>query len=220
MKKSLPLGTVVLILVLALASIGIGYGLWAETLTIRGTVYTGDVDLELTGPVEIDDGNDFNDGKLGNGVWDMDEAEGKDVGLCYARLLDQYTMEVVVENAYPYYNCFIRYDVHNAGSIPIHLFGPDYFYDVDDDGIVEDSEFFGTGGPGVYFTIDTDEIHINTFPDCDFVDGQQVHPSEWGYCDLHISLYQAAAEKDVHRFQVRWWGRQWNETWENPPWRP
>ena len=46
-KKSLPVGTLFIILVIALALMGVGYALWSETLTISGTVNTGEVDVEF-----------------------------------------------------------------------------------------------------------------------------------------------------------------------------
>jgi predicted ribosomally synthesized peptide with SipW-like signal peptide len=218
-RKGLSIGTIVVILIVALAAIGVAYGLWSQTVKISGTVHTGTVDLHLTGPMEIDRGNNFNDGKMGNGVNDNDQYLGKNVGRCEAVLVDDWHMRVTVTNAYPEFNCFVRYDLHNTGTIPLDVYGPDYFFDWDEDGVIQEDEFVGTGGPGVYYTINTDEIHINTFPACTITDGQQVDAGGSGYCDLHISLYQGAREDKVYTFEVRWWGRQWNEYWELPPWR-
>ena len=47
-KKALPIGTIFMILVIALAFLGVGYALWSETLTISGTVSTGEVDVEFS----------------------------------------------------------------------------------------------------------------------------------------------------------------------------
>ena len=49
-KKSLPIGTMFMVLVIALALLGVGYALWSETLTIPGSVQTGEVDVALTDP--------------------------------------------------------------------------------------------------------------------------------------------------------------------------
>ncbi len=52
-RKKLPVGTMFLVLVIALAFLGVGYALWSETLTISGTVTTGEVDVEFSQhPVE------------------------------------------------------------------------------------------------------------------------------------------------------------------------
>jgi hypothetical protein len=34
------------------------------------------------------------------------------------------THEVTVANGYPSFNCFIKWDVHNTGTIPIHIYRP------------------------------------------------------------------------------------------------
>ncbi len=47
-KKALPVGTMFLVLVIALAFLGVGYAFWSETLTISGTVETGEVDVEFS----------------------------------------------------------------------------------------------------------------------------------------------------------------------------
>ena len=44
MKK---LGLICMSLVLALGALGVGYAMWSDTLTIDGTVTTGDVDIDL-----------------------------------------------------------------------------------------------------------------------------------------------------------------------------
>lgn len=47
--KSAKLGAMFLISVLALAGIGMGYAAWTDTITIEGTVNTGNVDLAVRG---------------------------------------------------------------------------------------------------------------------------------------------------------------------------
>jgi len=42
-------GLLVMALVLALGTLGVGYAAWTDTITIDGTVNTGDVDLEIIG---------------------------------------------------------------------------------------------------------------------------------------------------------------------------
>jgi hypothetical protein len=204
-KRGLPIGTLLLILVLALATVGVGYGLWSKTLYIDGTVYTGVLDAGLS-IKEVDQSYSFNDGLIGNGIWDDDEWEGKDIGECYAELIDPWTMEVTVTNGYPFFNCFVLYDVHNPGTIPFDLYGPDYFYG---------GVFVGTGG---LYTIDTPELHVNTFPPPCFEDGMQVDPGDEVLCSLHIALYQQAEMNATYTFQVKFFARQWNEE-VVPPWR-
>lgn len=212
-RKTLSAGTMGMLLVFALASVGVGYGLWSQELLINGFVFTGEMDAELS-LEEIDESASFDglcpaggfsigkdcddDGSLND---DM-EAEGKDVGLCTARLINPYTMEVVLRNTYPSFNCFIRWDVHNSGSIPIHIYRPDYFYNGD-----------YVGG-----AINTPELHVNGWPPDCFADLTQLEPSQRAFCNLHIHVNQPARENSEYRFQIRVFSRQWNEIVE-PPWR-
>ena len=46
MKKSLPIGMIVVILLLALAATGIAYGYWTDQVKINGAVQTGELDVE------------------------------------------------------------------------------------------------------------------------------------------------------------------------------
>ena len=46
--KSAKLGAMFLISVLALAGIGMGYAAWTDTITIDGTINTGDVEWHFT----------------------------------------------------------------------------------------------------------------------------------------------------------------------------
>ncbi|MFQ5931944.1 MAG: hypothetical protein ACE5MM_06025, partial [Nitrospiraceae bacterium] len=55
-RRSLPIGTLFVVLVVALAAIGVGYGLWSQSLFIRGTVQTGNVSAEFRGAFSDDDG--------------------------------------------------------------------------------------------------------------------------------------------------------------------
>jgi hypothetical protein len=212
--RGLPIGVVVVVLILALATIGVGYGLWSQTLVINGTVHTGEMDSALS-VEEIDQTYDFNDfcptggysiGQDCDGdtfLNDDMEAEGKDVAGCTAALVDEYTMQVTVTNGYPSFNCFIRWNVANTGSIPIHIYRPDYFY------------------AGVYYPngINTAELHVNGWPPICYLDGTQLEPGEEAYCNLHIHVNQGAAELGTYTFLIKVFTRQWNEI-VPPPWRP
>jgi len=45
--KTAKIGAIFLISIMALAGIGAGYAAWTDTITIKGTVNTGDVDLDI-----------------------------------------------------------------------------------------------------------------------------------------------------------------------------
>lgn len=118
-RKALPLGTLALLLILALATVGVGYGLWAEILKIDGTVTTGNVDVELS-IQEVDQGDfpEFNQ----NDVWDDNEEElyGKDVADCKVELLEENNrLRITITEGYPSFWCWVEFDVHGLGSIPV-----------------------------------------------------------------------------------------------------
>lgn len=109
--KTMKIGAIFLVSALALAGIGASYALWSETLTINGTINTGNVDVEWS----IKD------------VWDD---ETKDVSDITATIEDDGTMTVTITNAYPCVNYYVRFDIHCLGTVPVHfqdfvITGPD-----------------------------------------------------------------------------------------------
>lgn len=130
-KKSLPVGTLFIILAIALAFLGVGYALWSETLTIEGTVETGEVDVEFSaGPVEecVDV----------SGVLTCPEPPEKaDAANCTVEWLgpsddsdgkDQ--LQVSVTGMYPSYHCKVSFDVTSTGSVPVHVWLPEPVGDI------------------------------------------------------------------------------------------
>jgi hypothetical protein len=133
-KKALPVGTMFLVLVIALAVLGVGYALWSETLTIQGTVQTGEVDVEFsTHPVEecIDI----------NGVLTCPEPPEKaDAANCTVEWLGGDTdpngdnganlLQVSVTGMYPSYHCKVGFDVTSTGNVPVHVWLPEATGDI------------------------------------------------------------------------------------------
>jgi len=173
-RKSLPLGVLVMLLVLALASLGIGYGLWSKILFINGTVATGNVDAELT----LD--------------WFKDNEDIKDVGTCFAelRMIDgatQYNkLHIEVGNAYPSYECMVRFDVHSKGSIPVLVYQPD----------------FSKVPPEVAVDFGVVDCYPNPV---------QLHQSNVAYCTLVIHVKQEAEQNATYDFEGTIEARQFNE---------
>jgi len=206
-----------MLLVLALASLGMGYGLWSKVLTIDGTVNTGEVNADFS-LKEIDQSFDFNArcppgvGGLGyslgkdcddppdGSVYDDMEVEGKDIAECTAVLLPglpnegNQLMEVTITDAYPSFNCFIRYDVHNNGTIPIKVHSPEYFI----------------GAVSYGSAINTAELHVNAWPTC-YTNDVQLETSQEAICDLHVHLNQDAEQGATYTFNVKIFVHQWNE---------
>jgi len=167
-KKSLPMTAVVVILLVALATMGVAYGLWAKTLYINGTVNTGNVDAEFSGPV----------------FWDE---EAKDVGTCEAWLSATNqandTLNILITNGYPSYWCFVAFDVHNTGSIPIHVHQPEL-----------------AAPPEVTVLVDG----------C-YAQDTQLHYSEQAWCQLKIHVEQGAAQGASYTFGGTIFVHQYNE---------
>lgn len=215
-RKTLPAGILFMVLIVALAGMAVVYGLWSETLIINGVVETGSVDAALS-LEEVDQSGDFNDGCPAGGFTigqDCDgdgelnddmEAEDKDIAECAARLSeDGNTLDVVVTNAYPSFNCFVRWNVENNGTIPIHVYNPAYFYD---------GAFQGSA-------INNAALHVNGWPPGCYSTGEgyvQLEPGEAAFCNLHIHPNQGAEPGATYEFQVQIFARQWNEV-VAPPW--
>jgi hypothetical protein len=98
MKK---IGLLCLALVLALGSLGVGYAMWFEDLYIDGTVDTGTLDVEWS-------------------IHGYGDDETKDYSDCYAYIVGS-TLYVEITNAYPCINYYVDFDIHNNGTIPVHV---------------------------------------------------------------------------------------------------
>ncbi len=179
----------------ALAVMAVAYGLWSKTLTIAGTVQTGDLDLNWTftgcsehwgwpGP--------FHDG----------EYLGKDVGSVTAEI-DQYDPEIVhftVENGYPSYVADCELEYTNVGTIPVNIIATDII-------------------PGPNLTNCTLTGNQTKTLTCDqltviFVDGIgiQLDPNDTTADSLRIHVEQPAKERTDYTFDVLTCAAQWNES--------
>jgi hypothetical protein len=103
-KKSLPI-SIALILLIALASLGLAYGYWTDSLSINGSVGTGELDVEFWGAWE--DGN-YPAGGVCTGTIDSTGS----------------VWTVTITNAYPGYGCDLGVYVHNSGTIPVKIQPP------------------------------------------------------------------------------------------------
>jgi hypothetical protein len=167
-KRTLPVTFIAILLVIALATMGVAYGLWSKTLYIKGTVNTGNVDAELS--IES--------------VWDV---ESKDVGTCEAALGSTYqtndTLNITVGNGYPSYYCYVKFDVHSTGSIPIHIHQP---------------------------VLDVPSQLTVALQDC-YAQDTQLHFSEKAFCTLSIHVEQEAAQNSSYGFSGTVFVHQFNE---------
>jgi predicted ribosomally synthesized peptide with SipW-like signal peptide len=173
-KKALPVGTMFLILVIALAAVGVGYALWSETLTITGTVQTGEVDVEFSqypaeecidiqGVLTCPEPPEKAAAANCTVAWTNTATDPNDNG---ANLL-----QVTVTGMYPSYHCKVGFDVTSTGNVPVHVWLPEPAGDI----------------PAWVAT---------NFENC-YADGVQLHQGQsTGKCtmDIHFSNDQAPPE--------------------------
>jgi hypothetical protein len=186
-RKSLPIGTLVMILILALAAIGVGYGLWAERLQIFGRVVTGEVDVFLSGPA-MSEWVDI------RGEPNPEPPEKDPYTVCEGRAYqvsqdDPYddgpdTIEILVSGAYPSYHCEAFFDVYNIGSVPVKVSAP-----------------VQVAGP--------DWVALK---EC-YEPWTQIEPNEYVLCKVHIHFTNTddVDENTEYRFQFLIDALQWNE---------
>ena len=90
-------------LMVTLMVAGLTYAMWTETITISGTVNTGNVDVSWT---------------VGNGY--DSETDEKDVSSISGTVsADGNTLTVTIENAYPCIDYYLPIDLHCDGSVPV-----------------------------------------------------------------------------------------------------
>jgi len=89
-----------------MAGIGVSYALWSKTITLTGSVATGNVNIEWSTFTDNDNG--------------IDPGYDRNVADCtVVTTPDKVTFTIT--NGYPSYTCTISGDIHKSGSIPIKL---------------------------------------------------------------------------------------------------
>jgi hypothetical protein len=209
MKRGLaPAGVAFMGLAVALAILGVGYGLWSDTLRISGAVATGSVNAAFS-LHEVDEGlaRGAAGGPADNDVWEDKEAGGIDTAECYVRIYNAATpvdeapvadtaedlisarpsdfLFVYLKNAYPSFNCYVDFDVHNVGSIPIKVNQP----------------VIGPQPGANILTVETLYCYEN---------GVQVEPGKEALCTLHVHVERGAAPNSIYRFGATICAYQWN----------
>ena len=183
MKK---IGLLLSALVLALGALGVGYAMWDKTLTVEGTVNTGEVNMEIVSISSDDIGIDL--GFLIDGVTPKD----KDVGWTEVQIdpMDNQKGIVTVHNAYPCYENYVHFSGWNSGTVPVKL----------QDIIIDN--------PNACITVtawDGDGEQIEPGPKND--------PPSMADNTIWFHVEQCALENqtDVYTFTVQFYYVQWNE---------
>jgi hypothetical protein len=112
-------------LMVALAMTGVAFAWWNKTLTIQGTISTGELDVEFTNIQSNDSGTSPDPIKVGEGRRVTSgyhvatcEAEGSDVNELDLTPGDNDLIRVTIRNAYPCYYPQVTFQVKNGGTIP------------------------------------------------------------------------------------------------------
>ncbi len=100
MKK---VGVVFLALLVGLGLAAATYAYWSDSLSISGTVSTGNLDVQ------------FADSSA------SDNEDAYDVASVTCEILDEKTAKITVDNAYPGYEATCSFDVENTGTIPAKI---------------------------------------------------------------------------------------------------
>lgn len=207
------------IFIITLSSL-VAFAMWSETLRVNTTISTGEVDWRIvSGSVIYLDacglgpgygyfkGNDWNATYLPlPGAVQLD----KDVGCTDVKLIDHDgdndmdTMNVTLQNVYPYYYTHIAFKVHNDGTIPIKIWrviidGREY-YELNEQELQQGVEIdlTGDGKPDILIWWG------NNF-------GVQLHPCRSADISFDLTVLQDASESSTLSFTILFEAIQWNE---------
>ncbi len=168
MKKVVIVSLILLVLV---SLLGLVFSRWFETLNVSGQVNTGEVDAEWSTGRSYDT-----------------EPPEKDFSSisCWVDQNNPHLLHVKVEDAYPCIVYTQEFDIHNVGTLPVHV-----------------GEFVidrGNLPEGAQVSVEYDYEQYG-----------QLHPSEEGYGKLTVHLANDAEERATYEFTVSVEVEQWNE---------
>ncbi len=165
-----------------LASVVGAYSMWSETLTISGTVDTGEVKVVIANYTCSDTGADPQVPDAG-----FSNSEGKDVASCEITPVSEdgsvVGLQVTIDNAYPGYEAAITASIQNVGTIPVKLLSATI--DNPNEGIIN-----------VTLTHPEDT---------------QMHPGDVHDYTITVDVSQSAEERASYSFEVTLVFAQWNE---------
>lgn len=230
------IGVLFLVLMVGMAAVGASYALWAKTITLTGTVATGDVDIQFSNAITNDaenpgqlDEKEFGSWTFGNiddpATWSWTgNRYDKNVAWCDVSGAPGYTLSLTAGNTYPSYYCSAAFSVDNIGSIPVKINGLK-LTEISKDGstfTLNPSEVLVAG---TQYYVDWETKTISTTLDplthdfsirlSELALNQQIgaegstDDSIPGDIGFHIE--QAAAQKSIYDFKVEISGAQWNE---------
>lgn len=223
-QKLLPTSTIFLILIIALALLGVGYGIWSQSLFIRGTVVTGNVSAEFVRAFTDDDGQvdnpAFDSQDTGTcaisigGDLSCDPADygpdpkphhDKAVGVCIAEILGDPTHGAVTQkNVYPGYFCTAWFAVQNNGSIPVKVGSATINGQAVTPGLPTPMDLSGDSNDDIV-------IRLTGLNIC-----QQIDPGETVWLEVDHEILSDAPQAASMSYEVEVQLNQWNQDCQPP----
>jgi hypothetical protein len=170
------------LLVIALAGLSVGYAVWSTSLVVGTTVNTGNVDIAWSGPRR---------------VWDTEPDEKDASEIVCSISADEHVFTVTLNEAYPSIHYFCELDIHDTGSVPVHIVD----FDFDRSSLPPGTtvELVNTTDPN------TGEPVEPILP-C-----AQLHEGDQAWATLHVHLSNEAQQNTQYEFTGWVTGQQWNE---------
>lgn len=222
MKK---LGFIALALVTVLTTLGIGYAMWSQTITVNGTVNTGNVTLQVSnysGTVAYKDANSnlvFTDGPLAMGtvpttptgaLWGtsyayIHDVNGSTVNQPYSCTSEAgLTINMVWWNLFPAPNSdhvfrdwCADFDITNTGSIPVKL-------EISPISTTNATTSPNGGMPAITVTY---TVNGNTVS----AEGLQIEPTGVVHVNICLAVNESTVQSYNGSFSLMISGVQWNE---------
>ncbi len=201
----------ILFSIVIIAAATAAYALWSDSLRINTTVETGELKVCFQNNTLIftDNGPDMNSFPW-HGFDPEPAPEGKDVGSLTGVFLDTdgdgcaETLQITLNNTYPYYYNHIGFKIVNGGTIPFKIWqmkldGKNYYE-------INEHELF----EGVYLDLDGDGLNDTIVWWGDNF-GVQLHPGQKADISLDITILQDAPQNSTLTFNITLTVVQWNE---------
>lgn len=182
-RKTLTVFAVTLLV--ALAAMGVAYGLWTETLYVNGAVHTGTLDVSVDSKT-VHAAITFYDAN-GVAIASPSQSELNGVTCKGSVSTDGNTLSIVVDNAYPNWECSVSFGIRNDGTVPVRV-----------------HDIKKLDGPS-WATSDSA---------CQFGNGMQIDPGDTaGDCDIKIKFTtnDAVSFNQSYNFHFTVTADQWNE---------
>jgi hypothetical protein len=204
-------GVLFMVATIGLAVVGIGYALWFQVLSLNGVVATGNLDV-----VWSDHGTlETYSTTLGDTWVETGDAEFlaiKATQTCDQELSDDnHVLTITDGGLYPYAGCVHDIDIHNIGTVPVHIDLSDFdLSDVDCNtpGCNAEEDL------NIEFDLDSCVFEGNQNPPGNFVGDTsvvQLHTSNELRCQIRITANQSANENTTYTGGIDLLACQWNE---------